>query len=166
MFESENLSGGLRLECLYVVRTNAGHSSRSVWGMNCLRSLGRWDRGFESHPGHGCFVCVCVYSVFVLPRVSVAALRRADHSSKEYYRLWKMISELNKRPGPSMGWKSHWKKKKRSWDVHVNMGFMEIRHEWYGRYSTGLGQSSNADFYQHDNDSSGSWKSGNLLITW
>jgi hypothetical protein len=34
-------------------------------------------------------VCVCVYSVFVLPCVSVAALRRADHSSKESYRLYK-----------------------------------------------------------------------------
>jgi hypothetical protein len=44
-------------------------------------------------------VCVCVYSVFVLSCVYVAALRRADHSSKEPYRLRKMITELNKRPG-------------------------------------------------------------------
>jgi hypothetical protein len=34
--------------------------------MNCLRLLGRWDRGFESNSGHGYLVCVCVYSVFVL----------------------------------------------------------------------------------------------------
>jgi hypothetical protein len=34
--------------------------------MNCLSSLGRCDRGFESHLGHGCLVPVCVYSVFVL----------------------------------------------------------------------------------------------------
>jgi hypothetical protein len=34
-------------------------------------------------------VCVCIYSVFVLSRVQVAALGRADHSSKESYRLWK-----------------------------------------------------------------------------
>jgi hypothetical protein len=34
----------------------------------------------------------------------------ADHSSKESYRLWKMIMELKKRPGPWMGWKSRWKK--------------------------------------------------------
>jgi hypothetical protein len=40
------------------------HSSRAVYGMNCLRSLGSWDRGFESHIRHGCLVCV--YSVFVL----------------------------------------------------------------------------------------------------
>jgi hypothetical protein len=32
---------------------------------------------------------VCVYSVFVLSCVQVAALRRADHSSKESYRLCK-----------------------------------------------------------------------------
>jgi hypothetical protein len=38
-------------------------------------------------------------------------MRRAVHSSKESYRLWKMITELNKRPWPWMGWKSHWKSK-------------------------------------------------------
>jgi hypothetical protein len=32
---------------------------------------------------------MCVYSVFVLSCVLVAALRRADHSSKESYRLCK-----------------------------------------------------------------------------
>jgi hypothetical protein len=79
--------------------------------MNCLRFLGRWDRGFESHLRHGCVVCLCVYSVFVLSCVYVAALRRAHYSSKESYRLWKMITELSKRPGPWMGWKSHWKKR-------------------------------------------------------
>jgi hypothetical protein len=29
-----------------------------------FNSLGRCDRGFESHSGYGCLVCVCVYSVF------------------------------------------------------------------------------------------------------
>jgi hypothetical protein len=28
--------------------------------MNCLRSLGRCDLGFESHLGHGRLVCACV----------------------------------------------------------------------------------------------------------
>jgi hypothetical protein len=32
-------------------------------------------------------VYVCVYSVFVLAFGYVAALRRTDHSSKEFYRL-------------------------------------------------------------------------------
>jgi hypothetical protein len=79
--------------------------------MNCLRSLGRWDRGFESHSNRVCLVYVCVYSVFVLSCVYVEALRRADHSSKESYRLWRTITGLNKRPGPWMGWKSNWKEK-------------------------------------------------------
>jgi hypothetical protein len=51
---------------LIIIYLAAGHSSRAARGMNSLRSLGRWDRGFESHSGHGCLVCVCVYSVFVL----------------------------------------------------------------------------------------------------
>jgi hypothetical protein len=38
----------------------AGHSSRAVYGMNCLRSLGRGDGGFESHARYGCLLCVCV----------------------------------------------------------------------------------------------------------
>jgi hypothetical protein len=32
--------------------------------MNCLRSRGRRDRGFQSHSGHGCF-SVCVVCVFL-----------------------------------------------------------------------------------------------------
>jgi hypothetical protein len=31
-----------------------------------LRSLGSRDRGFESHTRHGCLVCECVSSVFML----------------------------------------------------------------------------------------------------
>jgi hypothetical protein len=42
-----------------------------------------------SNPTQGMDVCVCVYSVFVLSCVQVAAFRRADHSSKETYRLCK-----------------------------------------------------------------------------
>jgi hypothetical protein len=38
---------------------------RTQWRrMNCLRSLERWDRGFQSHSSHGCLCvrsfCVCV----------------------------------------------------------------------------------------------------------
>jgi hypothetical protein len=40
-----------------------------------------------SNPTQGMDVCVCVYSVFMLSCVQVAALRPADHSSKERYRL-------------------------------------------------------------------------------
>jgi hypothetical protein len=56
-----------------------------------------------------CGICMRLFCVYV------GALRRADHSSKESYHLWKMITELNKRPGPWMGWKSHWKKEVIFW---------------------------------------------------
>jgi hypothetical protein len=42
-----------------------------------------------SNPTQGMDVCVCVYSVFVLSCVHVAALRRADDSFKETYSLCK-----------------------------------------------------------------------------
>jgi hypothetical protein len=39
------------------------HSCRAVYGMNCLYSLERWNRWFESHSRHGylrvCLFCVC-----------------------------------------------------------------------------------------------------------
>jgi hypothetical protein len=68
--------------------------------MNCLRSLGRCDHEFESHSGHGCLGCICVYSVSVLSCDYVEALRRADHSSKESYRLW-IDKDTEKSPGPT-----------------------------------------------------------------
>jgi hypothetical protein len=40
-----------------------------------------------SNPNQGTDVCICVYSVFVLFCVYVAALRRADPPSKESYRV-------------------------------------------------------------------------------
>jgi hypothetical protein len=39
----------------------AGHGSRAVEGVHCLRSLGSRDHGFESHSGHGCLVFVCAF---------------------------------------------------------------------------------------------------------
>jgi hypothetical protein len=42
----------------------ADHSGRAVYGMNCFRSLERWDRGIESHSRHGC-VCVRLFCVCV-----------------------------------------------------------------------------------------------------
>jgi hypothetical protein len=82
-------SKSVHCNILYRFGRYVGHSSRTVYSMNYLRSLGRWDRGFESHSRHGYLVCVCVHSVFMLSCVQITALRRADHSSKESYRLWK-----------------------------------------------------------------------------
>jgi hypothetical protein len=56
--------------------------------------LKTWTFGVCMH-----LFCVCVVLYF----------RRAYHSSKVSYNLRKMITGLNKRPGPWMGWKSHWK---------------------------------------------------------
>jgi hypothetical protein len=44
-----------------VTEFSADHSGRAVWGINRLRSLERWDRGFESHSRHGCLYSVCVF---------------------------------------------------------------------------------------------------------
>jgi hypothetical protein len=42
----------------------ADQSGRAVQGTNCLRSLERWDLGFESYSRHGC--ALCVYSVCIV----------------------------------------------------------------------------------------------------
>jgi hypothetical protein len=52
-----------------------------------------------SNPIQGMDVCVCVYSVFVLSCAFVAALRRAEHSSKEPYRMCKKGYETEEEAG-------------------------------------------------------------------
>jgi hypothetical protein len=48
--------------------------------------------------------CLCVYSVCMLSRVRVAALRRADHSSKQSYRLCKKdYGNWRRGQGPTKG---------------------------------------------------------------
>jgi hypothetical protein len=49
----------------------------------------RSEPGIESHSGHGCLVFVYVCTLFCVC-VQVEALRRADHPSKESYRLSKI----------------------------------------------------------------------------
>jgi hypothetical protein len=69
-----------------------------------------------SNPNQGMDVCIlCVYSVFLLFCVQVAALRRADHSSRESYRLCKKDYEIESRgQGPTKGcraideWLNEW----------------------------------------------------------
>jgi hypothetical protein len=55
-----------RSQYLYCIASYAEHSSRAVCDMNCLRSLERWDHGFESHSRHGCLYCVRLFCVYVL----------------------------------------------------------------------------------------------------
>jgi hypothetical protein len=40
----------------------ATYNARAVKGMNCLRSLKHWNRGFESHSRH---TCLCAFILFV-----------------------------------------------------------------------------------------------------
>jgi hypothetical protein len=75
------------------LRCTAGHGSRAVWGMYCLRSLASRDRGFGSHARHGCLVCVCVYSVCV-----VLCLRRGLATS------WSLVRGVL----PSVKWSWNW----------------------------------------------------------
>jgi hypothetical protein len=42
-----------------------------------------------SNPTQGMDVCVCIYSVLMLSRVQVAALRQADPPSRKSYRMCK-----------------------------------------------------------------------------
>jgi hypothetical protein len=49
------------------------------------------------------WMSVCIYSVFVLSYVQVAALRRADPSSKESYRLCIGSRNWNSGQGPTKG---------------------------------------------------------------
>jgi hypothetical protein len=69
-------------EVVYVVCNRV--LGRSQWPRG-FRSLGRWDRGFESHSRNGCLYCVRLSCVCVVLSVQVHALRRADPPSKESY---------------------------------------------------------------------------------
>jgi hypothetical protein len=66
----------------------------NVFSRSRYRTLGSRDRVFESHSGHGCLVFVYVCAFFCVC-VQVEALRRADHPSKESYRL-SLIKKLRK----------------------------------------------------------------------
>jgi hypothetical protein len=62
------------------------------------------DGNVGSNPTQGIDVYVRFHSVFLLPCVQVATLRRADHLSKESCRMCKKkIKKLKKRPGPNKG---------------------------------------------------------------
>jgi hypothetical protein len=59
-----NFSSTFKMKSSYVCWNKWFYSygGRAVWGMNCLRSLERWDCGFESHSRHGC-LCVRLFCV-------------------------------------------------------------------------------------------------------
>jgi hypothetical protein len=66
----------------------AGHSGRAVWGVG----FGRLVAGIvSSNPVQGMDICPRL-SVLCCP-VQAEALRRADHSSKEPYRMSKQLKK-------------------------------------------------------------------------
>jgi hypothetical protein len=50
---------------MLIISFKADRSGRAVLGMNRLRPLEHWHRGFESHSGHGCLfvfiLCLCCH---------------------------------------------------------------------------------------------------------
>ena len=63
----------------------AGPSGRAVYGVG-LRPLVCWDRGFESHRGHGCLSFVSV----VCCQVEVSCDEQITRPEKSY-RLWCVV---------------------------------------------------------------------------
>jgi hypothetical protein len=59
--------------------------------MNCLRSLERWDRWFQSHPSYECLYVR--YSMFVLFSPYAAALLLLITRPRSLYRLCKIDKE-------------------------------------------------------------------------
>jgi hypothetical protein len=80
----------------------ADHSGRAVWGMNCLLSLKRRDRGFESHSRHG-YLCVyiCVYVVLCIGRDLATGWSLVQGVVPSVWVEKKKITKLKKRPGPN-----------------------------------------------------------------
>ena len=68
-----------------------------------LRPLACWDRGFESHLGHGCLSVVSV----VCSQIEVSAMGLITRP-EESYRLWCVVvcdqeTSLMRRPWPALG---------------------------------------------------------------
>jgi hypothetical protein len=91
---------------------------QSACALNCIRPLKHWDHGFESHSRHGC--------LFVLFCVQVVALRWANPSSKESYRLCKRSRNWKSGQGPTKGCRAI----DRPIDGIVYNGSSHLRSRW------------------------------------
>jgi hypothetical protein len=92
---SSGVSRSKRVILMHVNRVDADHSGRVVYSMNCLRSLERWDRGFESHSRHG---CLCAFILCV-----GRGLATGWSPSKESYRLCIGLRNWKTGHGPTEG---------------------------------------------------------------
>jgi hypothetical protein len=105
----------------------ADQSGRAVYGMNCFRSLERWDRGFE-----GIIICVCIYCVCVIlcmlrPCGGLIPRPRSPTVCVE------TITKLKQMPGTNRGLLSHWWMNE--WKVKLRCVYL-IKHystKTYGR---------------------------------
>jgi hypothetical protein len=95
----------------------ADHTGREVWGMKSLRPLEHWNLGFESHSRHEC-LCAFILCLCVLYR-SLQALRRADPSSKESYRLCIGLRNWKRGRGPTKGCRA--KEKRKVWRLETGI---------------------------------------------
>jgi hypothetical protein len=90
-----------RITCSFFINMNyPAYTDQSEWPRGLRHELPSLARTLESWvwiPVEA-WMSMCVYSVFVLVCVQVAALRRADPPSKQSYRLCKKIKQLKKRP--------------------------------------------------------------------
>jgi hypothetical protein len=86
---------------VHSVRTGSGAHPASC-PRNELSSLA-WTLGSWVRIPIEAWMSVCVYSVFMLSCVQVAALRRADPPSKESYRLCKRSGNRKSGQGPTKG---------------------------------------------------------------
>jgi hypothetical protein len=83
----------------YIEAPNTAATRSKAWTAFARSKSGIVD----SNPSQGMDVCVCVYSLFVLSFVKVAALRRAHPPSKESYRLCKKDYETEEEVRPNKG---------------------------------------------------------------
>jgi hypothetical protein len=93
--------------------------------MNSLRLLTRWDHGFESHSRHGCLLYAFILC-FCCPVLTSGLATSWSLVQGDLPYVKKMITKLNKRPGPWMGWKSHWKKIIWQWVKIIKLLDMQI----------------------------------------
>jgi hypothetical protein len=54
-----SVSSGFVCKCTYLLNIDTDQIGRAVKGINCLRPLEHWDRGFESHWRYGCMCAFC-----------------------------------------------------------------------------------------------------------
>jgi hypothetical protein len=76
---------------LLIIYLRTHHSGGAVWGMNSLRLLECWARGFEFVSRN---VCLCAFILFVLFYKQVETLTRADPPSKEPYTQFTVLRNL------------------------------------------------------------------------